>query len=312
MGVKPPLGRLRTCGALITARKPGKRPAKADRHTSHRVLLGFGSTPKHGRYFGTTTNREKLSSHHVIDEAHYGKYRRSPGAQLLMDMGYEMPTPLISNIGTPTPISQYPPRCKTLPPKTFICKFFPLPMNEFTATPVAVAVLLTASDIARIDGIMVTFSTDPFGPSFPETTLVSGIHPTLSLDLHYDTDRRRCQITKMDPGTPAHRIPQWRSRLRHDFVPSINQAPVHTIADALQAISKSRQLDNTTIVVVLTKDDAPNCLSAVGLPQLYVGQHFARRSCSSPQSRHRAEIQPSASAAPPQLERMARCRMDSA
>jgi hypothetical protein len=47
-----------------------KRPAKADRHTAHGVLLGFGSITKHVRYFDLTTNREKLSTHHVIDEAH--------------------------------------------------------------------------------------------------------------------------------------------------------------------------------------------------------------------------------------------------
>jgi hypothetical protein len=48
-GDKPSLAHLCTFGALVTARKPGKRPAKADRHTAHGVLLGYGSTPKHVR-----------------------------------------------------------------------------------------------------------------------------------------------------------------------------------------------------------------------------------------------------------------------
>jgi hypothetical protein len=75
-GVKPPLGHLHTCVALIAliaTRKPDKRPAKAGRHMVHGVLLGFSVTPKYVRYFHTTTNRENLSIHHVIDEAHYGK-----------------------------------------------------------------------------------------------------------------------------------------------------------------------------------------------------------------------------------------------
>jgi hypothetical protein len=113
-------------------------------------------------------------------------------------------------------------------------------MNEFTAAPVAVAASLTASYIAHSDGVTVTVSTDHFGPSFPETIPVSGIHRTLGLDLHYDTDRHRCQITKMDPGIPVHHIPQWRSHLRHAFVLSIDQVPVHTISDALQVIAKAR------------------------------------------------------------------------
>jgi hypothetical protein len=73
-GVKPPLGHLYICGSLVKAQKPGKRPTKADRHTEHGVLLGFSSTSNHVRYFDTAINQEKLSSHHVIDGAYYGKY----------------------------------------------------------------------------------------------------------------------------------------------------------------------------------------------------------------------------------------------
>jgi hypothetical protein len=46
-GINPELDHLRTFGALVTARKPGKRPAKADRHNAHGVLLEFGSSTKH-------------------------------------------------------------------------------------------------------------------------------------------------------------------------------------------------------------------------------------------------------------------------
>jgi hypothetical protein len=86
--VKPALAHLHTFDDLIMARKPGKRPAKADRHTAHVVLLDVGATTKHVRYFDQTRNREKLSIHHTIYEAHYGKTRRPPGPQILMDMGY--------------------------------------------------------------------------------------------------------------------------------------------------------------------------------------------------------------------------------
>jgi hypothetical protein len=34
-------------------------------------------------------NREKLSTHHTIDEAHYGTTRHPPGPQIIMDMGYD-------------------------------------------------------------------------------------------------------------------------------------------------------------------------------------------------------------------------------
>jgi hypothetical protein len=100
-GDKPCLSHLRTFGALVTARKPGKRPANADRHTSHGVLLVYGSTPKHVRYFVQTTNREKLNTHHTIYEAHYGKTTRPPGPQILMDMGYNQEPVLPASITVP-------------------------------------------------------------------------------------------------------------------------------------------------------------------------------------------------------------------
>jgi hypothetical protein len=192
--------------------------------------------------------------------------------------------------------------------------FPPLSKNEFTAATVAAAEFLTSSDISRIDGMTVTFSTDPFWVSFPEMIPVSVIHPTLGLDLHYDTDRHRCQITKMDPGTPAHTIRQWISSLRHAFVPRINKTPVHTIDDSLQAIAKARQLDKKTVDVALTNDDALNCLSLVGLPQLHVDQIWIMKqhiSHTAPAVVNTAVSQLLVSAAATQLERMTGCRMDS-
>jgi hypothetical protein len=118
----------------------------------------------------------------------------------------------------------------------------------------------------------VTFSTDPFGPSFPETIPVSGIHPSLGLDIRHDMDRQLCQLVAMTPGTPSHQLPQWKSRLRHAFLLSVDTAAVHTISDVHKAIALARQAAQTSIVIVFTKDEAKNTLSAVGLPQLYVDQ----------------------------------------
>jgi hypothetical protein len=77
-------------------------------------------------------------------------------------------------------------------------------MNEFIIALVALAASLQASAVDNNDGIMVTFSVDNVGASLPEMVLVSGTHTMLGVALPYDTDRHRCQITTMDPGTPAH------------------------------------------------------------------------------------------------------------
>jgi hypothetical protein len=47
---------------------------------------------------------------------------------------------------------------------------------------------------------------------------------------------------------------------------------VHTISDVRLIISEARSANIQSIIVAFTKDDAPNCLSAVGLPQLYFDQ----------------------------------------
>jgi hypothetical protein len=167
-GEKSSLDHLRTFGALVTARKPRKRPAKADHHIAHGVLLIYGAITKHVRYFDQMTNREKLSTHHTIDEAHYGKTHRPPGPQILMDMGYEQ-QPVISVVITPPTLSQYPLRSRHKIVTPFLCKLLPLPINEFISAPVAVIASTTMSAIDRNNSVAVTFSTDPSGPSFTET-----------------------------------------------------------------------------------------------------------------------------------------------
>jgi hypothetical protein len=76
----------------------------------------------------------------------------------------------------------------------------------------------------------------------------------------------------MTPGTPSHRLHQWKLRLRHTFLLSVDTTALHTISDVHQAIALARQDVQTSVLIVFTNDDAKNSLSAVGLPQLYFDQ----------------------------------------
>jgi hypothetical protein len=96
------------------------------------------------------------------------------------------------------------------------------------------------SEIDRNNSVTVTFSTNPFGPYFPETMVVSGIHPTLGLDLQYNANRHHCQLLKMNPGTPSHRLSQWKYHLRYAYILSIDTMPIHTINDVRLIISEAR------------------------------------------------------------------------
>jgi hypothetical protein len=197
-----------------------------------------------------------------------------------MYMGYDIPSlPLV-----PLQSSQfamYPKRSQKKCITPLLCTLIPLLLHEFTPAPAPVAVTasvaassrpLHASDVHRNDGITVNFSTDLYGPSFTETIPVSGIHPSLGLEIRHAMDRQRCQLVAMPPGTPSHRLPQWKSRLRHAFLLSVDAAAVHTSSDVHQAIALARQAAQTSVIIVFTKDEDNNTLSAVGLPQLYVDQ----------------------------------------
>jgi hypothetical protein len=268
-GEKPPFAHLRTFGAFVTASKPGKRPTKADNHDIHDihgVLLVYGVTTKHVRYSDQMMNREKLSTQHTIDEAHYGKTHRPPGPQIIMDMGYEQ-QPVLPVITTPPQLSRYPLRSRHKTVILSLCKLLHIPTNEFTSAPVAVIGSVVTSNIDSNNSGKVTFSTDHFGPSFPKTIVVSGIHPTLGLHLQYNVDRHPCQLVKMDPCTPAHQLSQWKSRLRYAYILSIDTISIHTIADVRLMITEARLANKKSIVVAFRKDDAPNCLFAVRLPQ---------------------------------------------
>jgi hypothetical protein len=248
---------------LVTVRKPEKKPAKADRHTNHGVLLVYGAPAKHVWYFDQMMNPEKLSTHHTIDEAHYGKTRRTHGPHIIMDVGYEQQSVLLA-LTTPPLLSRYLLRSRHKSAMPFFCKLIPLPQNEFLSAPIAVIAYISTSDINHNKNVTVTFSIDSFGPSFPETIIISGIHPTLGLDIHYDVDQHHCQFVQMAPGTPSQRLSQWKSRLCSAYILSIDTISVHNIADVRLIISEACSANRKSVIVAFTKDDAPNCISAVG------------------------------------------------
>jgi hypothetical protein len=188
-----------------------------------------------------------------------------------MDMGYEQ-QPVLPEITTPPQLSRYPLRScnKTVTP--FFCKLLPLPLNDFMCSPGAMIASAATSDIDRNNSVTVTFITDHVGSNFPDTIIVSGIYPIIGLDLQYDVDRHRCQLVKMDPGTPSHRMSQWKSRLHYAYILYINTMSVHTIADIRLVIAEACLANRKSIIVAFTKDDSPNCLFAIGLPQLHFDQ----------------------------------------
>jgi hypothetical protein len=89
-------------------------------------------------------------------------------------------------------------------------------MLEFVSGSVAVAATLVAAlPVSYNDALTVEMCDDPFGPSFDEPISMQGPRVTAGLLLHFDNDRGCCQLASMQPGTPAHRIHTWKTRLCH-------------------------------------------------------------------------------------------------
>ena len=92
-GDKPDLSKLRTFCCRIHVRKPGKRPAKLDHHTSNGVFLGYTATMRNFYYIDDITGKIKIGAHAVFDECHFTvpKLETPLAAQGLQTLGYSKP-----------------------------------------------------------------------------------------------------------------------------------------------------------------------------------------------------------------------------
>ena len=98
-GSQPDLTNLRTFGCRIYAKKPGKRPAKLDHHTSNGIFLGYKSTMKNVYYIDEKTSVIKIGVHAIFDEAHFTvpKSKTPMTAQALQCLGYHKPNYIFDN-----------------------------------------------------------------------------------------------------------------------------------------------------------------------------------------------------------------------
>ena len=231
------MSHLRIYGSLVTARKPDKASAKMDYKTATGIFLGYGATTQHIHYYDLVSKRLKTGNHFVYDEAHFGSASRPPGAQLLFDLGLRTILPDTSPAVSKIWFAPQPPVAKLAPTVLPLAQYTPLPLLEFLSAPVASAAALSShSDVSRSAALTVEFCNDPFGPSFDEPVNIQGPHATAGLLLLFDIDRGRCQLTAMQPGTPAHRIHAWKSRLRGAYILRIDDTDVTTVLDVTDAI----------------------------------------------------------------------------
>ena len=280
-GNKPDLSHLRVFGSLLSPRQNGHRPAKLDKHTYDGIFLGYPSTTNNAWYIDINTGRVKnATTPSVFDEAHYSSTNRPPGPQFLFDLGLksalpdELPVPTIVPCAPAPPIAAIKP--SPLPPLACIS---PLPLGELNPFSIAhifdtpaTTTIAAAASLAAPEVMSIELSGDPLGPCFDESIPIGGLHVLAGLHITYDDARGQLQLLSIEKGTPAARIPRWRTRLRHAYILGINNVDIATTADLTQAISVLRSNGDITCNLRLTFDDVKNTLSVSGLPQLYFDQ----------------------------------------
>ena len=98
-GTTSNLSNLRTFGCRIYAKRPGKRPAKLDHHTSNEIFLGYTSSMQNVYYIDNVTHTVKIGVHAMFDEAHFTvpKCKAPLTAQALQCLGYSKPNDIFDN-----------------------------------------------------------------------------------------------------------------------------------------------------------------------------------------------------------------------
>jgi len=89
-------------------------------------------------------------------------------------------------------------------------------------------------------------------------------HATVGLNL-YETDGR-IYLASMSPGTPAAKIPDWRTRIRGAWLIKVGDSVISSIADATQVLQSLVQERSPSTVLLFAHPEIRPNLSHNGLP----------------------------------------------
>ena len=186
----------------------------------------------------------------------------------------------------PLPVPTLPTKCWAIPDRSMMLPLplnnLPMPMPATAHRPSTARAARTQAHssrtkardtrvdftIAREDIAMIYMSPDPYFDAFEQPMDLRNFdlnkHVTAGLNL-YEADGR-IYLASMSPGTPAAKIPDWRSRIRGAWLIKVGDSVVSSIADATQAFqSLVHDGPPSTILLFAHPEIRPN-LSHNGLP----------------------------------------------
>jgi dUTP pyrophosphatase len=133
----------------------------------------------------------------------------------------------------------------------------------------AAAATLEATDHEPVCNI--DLSHDPFVDTQVVTMTSRGNHATRGLILEdSNTWNDRVNIITCQPGTPAARIKNWRSRLKRSTLLKIDNVPIAKMSDVVKHFQQVKHNTEVTLTIGLNEKIAMN--DTTGIPMMYYDQ----------------------------------------
>ena len=305
-GSKPNLRKLRLFGSRVCVKRTGKRDAKLDRHDFTGIFLGYTTTDENIRYIDVNSGVVKTSHHARFDESWYLQPSRPPAAQLLYDLGvvHEEVEPI-----TPPPkltVALYPPiplltsKLPALPQATTV---IPLPLRLTDPLPISLTAaaaarvecqttnphsgtaVAPASDIATSYGVTardtwsVYFSPCPYADAFEEELPLRHFdtYKMPSAGFKFRVVNTRLILDHIVKGSPAAKIPRWRSRLKGAWLTKVGDITVQSITDFQSALAHYSTEGAPHVTLLFAQPEIRDGLTDKGIPQVNLDQLNPRR-----------------------------------
>jgi deoxyuridine 5'-triphosphate nucleotidohydrolase len=116
-------------------------------------------------------------------------------------------------------------------------------------------------------------STDPFDDVIPIAIKDFGSHTTMGMVLENCPVRNRPKLVDILHSNPASRIKRWRSTIKNSYITQIDEHPIDTIDDVIQAIQTCRQQALAEITIEFAVDIKPSGIHPTeGIPMLFSDQ----------------------------------------
>ena len=106
------------------------------------------------------------------------------------------------------------------------------------------------------------------GPYLDIIITVRGNHPSLGLNIKIN-EAGQPVLIDCKSGTPACRIPKWRSTLKNARIKEINNTVVHNLQDIHNAIAIARSNKSKSVECKFATENKVEMHPQLGIPQLH-------------------------------------------